>query len=313
MADVYRSTADVITFNKTDMDAIVSDVLDESPFLSVLAARTVAGSTFDYTKVTANPAVGFRAANDGIENKDSTTVKVSVSLGILDASHAIDVAVADADERGWEHAVMFETIRHMRQAMREVEEQILNGTVGNISSNAFNGFADQTNLDDSDDSMVVNAGGTTAGTGSSVYLVRMGEEDVECLWGQRGVISAGDTTIMERAGSATGRFPAYYTPVTGWCGVKIGSSYSVARICNLTADSGKGLTDDLISDAISLFPAARGPNMIVMNRRSLKQLQQSRTATNPTGAPAPFPQESFNLPIVVTDSISSTETLLTAA
>jgi len=48
-----------------------------------------------------------------------------------------------------------------------------------------------------------------------------------------------------------------------------------------------------------------------MNRRSLKQLQVSRTATNATGAPAPFPQESFGVPIIVTDAILSTEALET--
>jgi hypothetical protein len=48
-----------------------------------------------------------------------------------------------------------------------------------------------------------------------------------------------------------------------------------------------------------------------MNRRSLRQLQQSRTATNSTGAPAPFPTEAFGVPIVVTDALLSTEALET--
>jgi hypothetical protein len=32
-------------------------------------------------------------------------------------------------------------------------------------------------------------------------------------------------------------------------------------------------------------------------------LQASRTATNPTGAPAPFPENAFGIPIVVTDAL----------
>lgn len=312
MADTYLSTADVAFFNKTDMNELIVDALDAAPFLARLAARTCRGNSFVYTKRTANPVVGFRAANDGVETKDATYSKVTVSLGILDASFAVDVAVAQSDERGWMHILAEEGIAHMKQAMREVEEQIINGT-NNVASNAFSGFADQTNLDDSDDTMVVNAGGTTASTGSSVYLVNTGPLNVEVLWGQEGVIEMGETQIVERAGSATGRFPAYYTPITGWCGVKIGSTYSVSRICNLTADSGKGLTDDLISSAIALHPIGYEPNLIVMNRRSWRQLQQSRTATNPVGSPAPFPESAFGIPIVVTDSIGSTETLLTAA
>lgn len=311
MAHSYLTTANVATFNKVDMDLLISDVLDEAPLLQVAAARPVMSNVFYYTRKTANPSVGFRAVNDGVENTKMTTEKVTVNLGFLDAGFCVDVAAAKTDERGLDHIMAIEAQAHLRQAMREVEEQIINGTVGNVASNAFSGFADMTNLNENDDAMVIDAGGTTAGTGSSVYLVRFGEGDVEVLWGQGGQFEVSPRYIVERAGSSTGVFSAYKHDISGWCGLKIGSTYSVARIGNLTADSGKGLTDDLISDALSLFPAARGPSYIVMNRRSLKQLQQSRTATNPTGAPAPFPSDSFGVPIVVTDAISSTETLLT--
>jgi hypothetical protein len=309
MADAYLTTTDVAHFNKTDMDILVSDVLDDAPFLSVLAARTVLGNTFKYSKITANPAVGFRAVNDGVENTKGTYTSVTLDLKVLDASFAVDIAAALADERGLEHMMGVEALAHMRQAMAEVEQQIFYGT-GN-DAGGFGGFATQTNLNNIADAQVVNAGGTTASTGSSVYLVRTGDADCQVLWGQQGVISIGERQIVERAGSATGRFPAYYHPITGWCGLKVGSIYSVVRIANLTADSGKGLTDSLIAQALEKFPASRGPNYIVMNRRSHRQLQSSRTATNPTGAPAPFPSESFGVPIVVTDQLSSTEALIT--
>lgn len=312
MADAYLTTSDVAVFRDNDMDLMVSDVLNDAPFLQVLAATTCPGNTYKYARETAAPAVGMRNANDGVENKKATREQVTVSLGIVDASFAVDVAVAKADVLGKEHAMAVEAMSHLKQAMFEVEQQILNGKVGNIAGAAggFSGFADQTNLDENDDAMVIDATGTTAGTGSSVYLVRMGEGDVQCLWGQGGELEIGEESIIERAGSSTGRFPAYYRPICGWAGVKIGSTYSVARIANLTADSGKGLTDTLIYNALALFPASRQPNVIVMNRRSLKQLRAARTATNATGAPAPRPTEVEGIPIVVTDAISSTETLL---
>lgn len=310
MADSYLTTANVATFNDTDMELVVDDILNRAPFLRAAAARAVRGNSFVYTRQTSAPAVGFRAANDGVENVKTTYEKVTVDLGILDASFAVDVAVAQSDERGWQHIMGVEAMNHLRQAMFEVEQQIINGTVGNVTTNAFEGFADQSNLDGLSDDMVIDGGGSTAGTGSSVYLVRVGEGDVQVLWGQNGEISIGEMQIVERAGSGTGRFPAYYHPITGWCGVKIGSTYSVARIANLTEDSGDGLTDDKLYQAMALFPADRPPTHILMNRRSLRQLQNSRTATNATGAPAPFPQSVEGVPIIVTDAISSTETLL---
>ena len=86
---------------------------------------------------------------------------------------------------------------------------------------------------------------------------------------------------------------------------------SVVRIANVTGDAGKGATDALISKALALFPASRQPNVILMGRRSRNQLQASRTATNPTGAPAPLPEDSFGIGIITTDGIGSVESLIT--
>ena len=311
MADAYLTSAQVAHFNNVDMDLLVSDVLNQAPVLAAMSARAVRGNSFVYTRQTAAPAVGFRAVNDGVENKRSTYEKVTTSLGVLDASFGVDVAAAQVDDRGWQHIMGIEAVSHLSQAMSEVEQQIFNGTVGNVASNAFDGFADQANLNGASDDMVVDAGGTTSSTGSSVYLIRSGEGDVQALWGQEGEISIGELQVMERSGSSTGRFPAYYHSITGWCGVAIGSTYSVARVANLTEDSGKGLTDDLLYKALALFPATRGPNMIAMSRRSLRQLQNSRTSYNPLGTPSVLPSELEGIPILTTDSISNTETLLT--
>lgn len=309
MADAYMTSANVVTFNKVDMDLMLSDVLDDAPLLAVLAARTVRSNTFVYTKKTANPSVGFRDINDGVENTKGTYSQVTNTLKFLDASFALDEAAALVDERGVDHIMGIEAMSHLRQAMAECEEQVFYGT-GNLAA-GFSGLANQTNLDGLSDAQVVGAGGTTANTGSSVWLIRTGEEDLQMLWGNQGVLTIGERTRVERDGSATGRFWALAHSIHGWAGLKIGTVYSAVRIANLTADSGKGLTDALISQALEKFPASRGPQYIAMNRRSHGQLQRSRTATNPTGAPAPFPTEAFGVPVIVTDRISSTEALLT--
>ena len=93
-------------------------------------------------------------------------------------------------------------------------------------------------------------------------------------------------------------------------GIQVGSKYACVRIANLTADSGKGLTDALLEDAMALFPSAMQPTVIAMSRRSRKQLRKSRTTYSPTGSPAPNPIEFDGVPIYVTDSIIDTETLL---
>jgi hypothetical protein len=51
--------------------------------------------------------------------------------------------------------------------------------------------------------------------------------------------------------------------------------------------------------------------MIVAGRAQQHRLQESRTATNPTGAPAPFPESAFGIPIVTVESLAQNETAIT--
>jgi len=308
MANAWRSTADVVTMN-TDMGFIISDVVDQAPLVAMMAARTAAKNTLTYSKRTANPTTAFRAENDGLEYTDSTTVAVTATLKILDASFAVDVAVADAREDGWAAEVFDEGQSHLRQAFAEVEQQIFYGTGTGGQASGFAGFNEQTNLDDIADAQTVNAAGTTATTASSVYAVRFGPQDVELIWGQRGQLMMGDMSVVPIPG-ATGTFPGYYTPITGLVGLKIGALASVVRIVNVTADATKTLTDALLSSAIFTMDGG-SPDAFVMGRRSHQQLQASRTATNPTGAPAPFPSEAFGIPIIVSPQINATEALAT--
>lgn len=312
MADDFLSLADLVLINDANLaDIDLTDILDEAPVLAALAADIASNGTLHkYVKETGAPVVGFREANVGAENSASTDTLVTVTLKILDASCTVDKALADAYKKGNAAYVAREVKRHLKAAFFMAEKQILNGT-GN-AADGFTGLADS--LDDSNDTMVVDAGGTTESTASSVWAMRTNEDGVDCtvIAGEDAKINVGET--VEQAVEDTvngGRFTGLYTSVIGWLGLQIGSAYSVGRICNITEDSGKGLTDALISSMLAKFPASRQPNILAMNRRSLQQLQNSRTATNPTGAPAPFPQEAFGIPIKVTDAITSTETLLT--
>lgn len=308
MADSFISLANLVTINNANLaDRDISDLLTDSPVLARLAADVSPFTTHSYVKETTAPTVGFRSANDGRENSKSADTQVDVTLKILDASFAVDKGIADAWRRGPDDFVAREAARHLRAAFFAAEKQVIGGTITGAAA-GFTGLADAYVFGGA---MVVNAGGTTANTGSSVYAIRTTPDynNVTVIMGANGMIDVGETVVARLSGN-TGTYPAYYTPISAWMGLQIGSALSAGRICNLTEDSGKKLTDALLAQVIEKFPAGRGPNLLVMNRRSLRQLQASRTATNPTGAPAPFPSEAFGIPIVVTDAIGSTEALL---
>jgi len=158
----------------------------------------------------------------------------------------------------------------------------------------------------------VDAGGTTAGAGSSVWAVRWGPKNVQWVWGLNGQLALSDVreeSVAPDAAKPTERLTAYFQEILARPGLQVASLLSIARIKKLTAENLRGLTDDRIADLLSRFPAGLRPDVLLMNRRSLRQLQDSRTATNATGAPAPFPAEAFGVPIALTDAILTTEDL----
>lgn len=312
MADTPITIADLVKINSMDVAGNdISDLLIDAPLIRSLVADTASnGTSHKYTKESSAPVVGFRAANDGRDHDASSDTLVTIDLKILDASFHVDKAIADAYTKGGPDGLMArEAKRHLRAAFSVGEKQLLYGT--DNESDGFVGLADASNLDDSDDAQVINAGGATAC--SSVFAIRSVDElsDLALITGQDGNLEVGDRYEQMVEGT-NGKYPAYCQSITGWMGLQLGSVHSVARLANIN-DSTKMLDDDLLSNLLSLFPSSRPATMLVMNRRSLKQLQQSRTATSSTGAAAPFPTEAFNVPIIVTDSIVNNETQLTAA
>lgn len=311
MADDYLAIADVVADALDLTDIEVTNVLNDAPFFAALPAVTSSnGTAHKYARRTQAPVVAFRAENVGRSIDHSIDEVITVTLKILDFSWEVDKAVADACRRGREWLIAREGKAHLGAALSIAEKQCIYGTGTGGDAGGHAGFFDNAGMDALADTMVYDCGGSTATTGSSIYLVRTGEADCCGVVNGDGVLDLGETTVQDFC-TADAHLPVYYTPACLWLGLQIASTYSVARIANNTADAAGLLTDDKIYEALSLFPASRQPNVIVMNRRSLKQLRQSRTATNATGVPAPRPTDVDGIPIIVTDSIIETEAIET--
>ena len=189
------------------------------------------------------------------------------------------------------------------------------------SGNNADGYPGLIQAYDSTD-RVVDAGGTTASTGSSVWLLRvaqagnLADDGVRWRFGNNGSMRFDPVQLLPSVDPAdsTKKLYKYHTAFTAYPGFQVQTLLSVVRIKKLTADSGKGLTDLLLDSALEKFQAGRGPNLILMSLRSARQLKNSRTATSPTGAPAPWVNSIMGLdgqmiPIHITEAISNTESL----
>ncbi len=313
MADDYLAMADLVADALDLSDAEVTDLVQAVPLVDALMLEPSSnGETHKYNKETGAPVVGFRAANAGRDFDSSIDAVTTVTLKLLDFSWAVDKGVADIWRKGGSAALIArEGMRHLKAAMVHFEKQLIYGTVSPGDSGGFTGMIEAATVNALADDMVVNANGDTASTASSCWAIAMGPNDVMGVVNGDGEFSLGDTVVQDIVDGTGKHFPAYYTPACTWLGLQVGSIYSMGRIVNITADANDGLTDDRISDLLSKFPITHRPNRLFCTRRSLKQLQLSRTATSPTGAPAPFPDNAFGVPITLLESLTDTEEIVT--
>jgi len=302
VADTLAGILELSDANNFDID--VSNLFDDAPAMRALAAvMSTQGTDHKYMRETVAAGSAFRAIGAGLDNASETVEQVTASLKLLDATVRIDQAATKAFKGGEGAYMAARANAALRAAFFSAEKQFFQGT--NNDANGFNGLEDWEYTDDVGDTMVVDSGGAA---GKNVWLVRSTPADVAMV--SNGELELGELDqVSVYDGSAS--YAAWQLPIMSWLGVQFGSINTVARIYNLDGTSDDVLTDDLISSAISLFPAGRQPTHIFMDRTSHKELQQSRTATNVTGAPATFPSAAFGIEIVESDGVGATDAPVT--
>lgn len=302
MADEKLNLLDVAKMNSSDREiGLIEEVATHAPEARVVAARSIRGTSYKTLHRTALPTTGFRSVNKGFPASKSKFELRNVECFVLGGKVVCDRSAADACEDGKEYYQALEASGVMESAMITLGNQFY---YGNVEESGFPGLQSLV-----DSSMVHDATGSTADTGSSVYGVRFGEKNLQFVNGQGGGFSLGDFREESVEDADGNTFDAYVSYLNAWVGLQATNKYCVGRIKNITTQTGKMLDDEMLFKWLELFPSSRMPDAIFLNRRSLGQLRASRTATNATGAPAPFPTDVDGIPIVVTDSITSTEAI----
>lgn len=273
---------------------------------NVGAARGIDGVSYPTLVTVEDPVVTFVNVNEGstptkMRQEERQTQAFNLNpnwgVGVLAAKRAkdpIDVIMAK------------QALPHLRAGFRQMAKAFYygrNATFGDVK--AFPGLLDGYDATN----MVVDAGGTTADVASSAWLVSWGPEYLQWVWGNDVQMEITDIDVREALDADSNPYSKYHQELFALPGLQFLSTQHACRIKKLTTDTGKGMTDDLVATALEKFPANVYPDVLFMTRRSLGQLQRSRTATNPTGSPAPIPTESHNVPIAVTDAISNIESL----
>ncbi len=306
---------DIVKANGNDaVVGLVDETIKAHPELTAVPARTIKGLNFrTRVRVALGRVTGsFRDANEGLDPIKATYENRLVETYILNPRFEVDKAVADRYEDGPQVYIAQESQGIMEGEMQGLASQFYYG-----AGNHAKGHPGLINMHDATN-MVVDATGTTAATGSSVWLVKFGPQDVQWVWGANGVFAMSSVREETLLDANNKKFDGYVSSLTAYPGLQANSIQSVVRIKKLTADSGKGLTDALLAKAMSLFPVGRKPDAIFMSRRSLFQLQVSRTAVLNVGPGtakanvqnvASVPTDFEGVPILPTDAIKDTESL----
>lgn len=312
MPDDVVTMADMVADGLDLSPAEVTDLTNSVKFLDALGwEKSSNGETHKYTKETGAPVVGFREANRGRALSKSQDTLVTATLEICDLSYRADKAIADIWRKGGAGAwIAREGLRHIKASMKAAERQLIYGNSNLGDAAGFLGMINSATGDALADGMVVDATGSTANAAASVWVISAGPNDLQAVYNGDNPFDLGDPTVIDALDDQGNHYPAYYVPGTFWMGMQLGSIYSMARICNLTAQAGKGLTDTLIGQAVSLFPSGHEPTHILTNRRSREQLRVSRTATTPTGIPATTPKDWDGIPIIPVESLVNTEAIV---
>ena len=292
---------------------LIESVMTAAPELAVFAARTIKGTNYKTIDRTALPNTGFANANEGIVPDKSSFATKLVECFIFRAAVTIDKAAAAANEDGPAALQAIEADGVGRSAGIKIGKQIWYGTAEDAKG--FPGLRSLTPA-----GMKIDAAGTTAATGTSVYGVKFGPQHVQMIYGGGNVLTLPPFREQSITDANGGQYDAYISNLMAWIGMQCVHPYSIGRIHSLTADAGKGLTDSLIADLLALYPVGFTPDALFMSRRSRLQLQKSRTVVlqgngsrgsigTDSGSIAPLPTEAFGIPIIVTDNLINTEVL----
>lgn len=304
---------DLAKINGSDTElGLIEENLNAAPEAAILPARTISGTSFRSLVRTAYGSTGFRNPGEGKAVTKSTYDNRVHETFYFDAQMSIDNAIVQGGEYGEGYIQTLEASGAIRSGLITLGKQVWYGT-----GNDAKGFPGASQFVDA--AHTVDATGSTANSGNSVYLVVANPQYFSLIFGKNKVLTVGEWRKQTLVDGSNNPYTAWVNSAEGWVGAAFQNIHSVVRIKNITAQANKTLTDALLSQAMALFPVGVRPTHIFMNRKVRQQLQASRTVTlfgQGTTKPgaglatiAPIPTEYDGVPIVATDSLLSTEAI----
>ena len=287
----------------------------EAPALVAFDARTTSSNRFMALALTGLPtASGFKNYGEGFTSGTATLAVREFEAKLAGAK--VEVEMISAARWDAEHSASgttyfdLQVMSRMASEMRHLERVIFHGSVQDAKG--FPGLKEltpfvSTNVielteEPSDTDYVrsvLDAGGTSANTASSVYSVVHGPLDCQMVVCNDG---GGELFYMTEpmrqhiapdANAPTATLEHLITQIHGHFGVAVSgmnqtpnsiipTQYSVRRLANLTAETACKLNDAKMELLADSHGNGKRPSQFYMSHRSGRQLAESRSATSVT-------------------------------
>lgn len=305
--------------NESDaFTGLIEDVTTYSPEFYEIPAVARAGTTYRTLSRTALPTAQWRQANQALTGSSSQYAQRVHEMFFLDVPIIIDEMVYKGDDGVTGDLLYQEAQGGLQSAINLISSQTYYGQAGD-GSNGFVGLRAQ---------LLPTGSGITAVTASAAnntttaYGLWLNPQGVSYQVGKYGEIAFPSfkeqliTTGNLNNGINAAGYRAWYTNISSFIGLGVGSINSVFGITGVSQAAGAGLTDILASKLLVTVPLTRRAGFTwFMNRLAYQTLQASRTAINyqpagpKSGTPAwsPPPLEMEGHRIVQTDAILNTE------
>lgn len=286
---------------------LISEVAVLAPETRVIPVDVISGSTVELSVNLTSATVGFRNANEGTLPSIGTFESRLFQTQVIETPVIIDIqGVLNASKdpartmAGTARTVLDGVIKHIG-----VQTWYAGTAQSGADTKAAPGLLAQSNTAATH---VVDADGSTAPT--SAYMARLGDSYCDYVWGNDTTLNMGEWMEETVEAAAGYKLRALVSYLSGRVAPRLANKNALVRIKKIGSETGKKMTDLLLFNAYTLFLTnGQEPNAIFMGPRSLEQLRASRTATNPSGAPAPIPTDWNGIPIYVTNSLSLAETV----
>lgn len=312
------SVTTLIDYAQHHMPVLERKLIDETylsaPLFNRLPSRIIAGTSYQYQKRDTLPKIGARPINAGADVHKASLKTERAECYFYDGRIEVDKALILAEPENKQYIMADTAKATIKGTMYGMEQSLFYDTPFGVRS-LRSQLGDYLAI--SADPEITDETAWTAG-GTSVWLLHISEDAIRLDWGNRKALHFGPVyeTLVSRnkADGSPGMMKAVAQDCHFWVGMNLVNEFAAGAILNVSAEH--PLTDDLLDKALSLFPAAMRPNLIVMSpaARRLLKAERSKVMTYVKGGKggqsvmAPTPTEYDGIEIMVTDGILADET-----